>query len=122
MVSTVHKQAVGSRLRMMIEAVNQRPADVARLFGVSASKIGNWMRGDDYPSEWFVCQFCDRFNLSADFLYRGRVAVSMEPSVADALWAAEAAFSPAPAAEIVPEPKKTAKPKSSRTLSNVNTP
>lgn len=106
MAATWHKRKVGSRLRLMIEAAGQRPVDITRRFpGVTAPKLGNWMRGDDYPSEWFVVQFCDRFNLSMDYLYRGRVSVSMDPTLADALWAAEQASLQDQEAEAAPEPK-----------------
>lgn len=94
MAATWHKRKVGSRLRIAIEAVDKRPAEIARLFDVSPSKLGNWMRGDDYPSEWFVVRFCDRFNISMDYLYRGRVSTAMDRPLADALWAAEQALPP----------------------------
>lgn len=96
MAATWHKRKVGARLRLAIEAVNKRPADIARQFSVSPSKLGNWMRGDDYPSEWFVVQFCDRFNVSMDYLYRGLVSTAMADPLADALWAAERALPPDP--------------------------
>jgi hypothetical protein len=102
MAATVHKRRVGSRLRIAIEAVGKRQADIVRLFpDVTASKLNNWLRGDDYPSEWFVVRFCDRFNLSMDWIYRGRVSVAMDVSLADILWAAEQALAPDPADEAV---------------------
>ena len=93
MAATVHKRRVGSRLRIAIEAVGKRQADIVRIFpDVTASKLNNWLRGDDYPSEWFIVRFCDRFNLSMDWIYRGRVSVAMDASLADILWAAEQAL------------------------------
>ncbi len=42
-------------------------------FDVSPSKLGNWLRGDNYPDPWFVYQFCTRYPINADWLYLGRV-------------------------------------------------
>lgn len=93
MVATVHKRRVGSRLRIAFEAIEKKQADISRLFpDATPSKIGNWLRGDDYPNEWFLVRFCDRFNISMDWIYRGRVSVAMDTSLADALWAAEQAL------------------------------
>lgn len=96
MAATEHKIQVGRRLRIAIEAVGKRPAEIARMFdGVTQPKLGNWMRGDDYPAEWFVVNFCDRFNITTDWIYRGRIAVSMDAALADALWIAEQKLPPA---------------------------
>lgn len=98
MPASWHRRKVGARLRVAIEALNQSPADIGRLFNVSQSKLGNWLRGDHYPDEFFVAAFCDRFNISMDYLYRGRMPTEMAGPLADALWAAEAASSPDQAA------------------------
>ena len=90
--ATSHKLLVGDRLRMAIEALGKRPVDVCRIFDVAPSKLGNWMRGEHYPDPWFIVRFCDRFNVTADYFYRGRVSSAMDAPLADALWAkAEAA-------------------------------
>lgn len=102
-----HKLLVGDRLRVAIEALGKRPVDICRMFDVAPPKLGNWMRGDHYPDPWFIVRFCDRFNVSADYFYRGRVSSAMDGSLADALWAAEEAAqqeqralaAPAPVAE-----------------------
>ena len=62
---------VGHRLRQAVEALGLRPSTVARSVGVSPQKLGNWMRGDHYPDEWFVFRFCNRYGVTADWLYRG---------------------------------------------------
>ena len=88
MNKTAHRVAVGRRLLMAIEAVNLTQAQVARQFGVSASKLGNWLRGDHYPDEYFIKQFCDRHGVTTDWVYRGVVS-GVSTGVADVLWKAE---------------------------------
>lgn len=105
MAATWHRRRVGSRLRVAIEATGKSQVEIARQFGVSPSKLGNWLRGDNYPDEMFLSRFCERFNISMDYLYRGQVAAAMAGPVADALWAAERALGsdPAEAEHQVPE-------------------
>ena len=106
-IATSHKLLVGDRLRTAIEALGKKQVEICRMFGVAPSKLGNWMRGEHYPDPWFIVRFCDRFNVSADYFYRGRVSSAMDGSLADALWAAEetaqqeqqALAAPAPVAE-----------------------
>ena len=83
-----HKMNVGDRLRTSIEALNLSQAEVARAFGVSPSNLGNWLRGDAYPNPLFVKQFCDRYGVNADYLYRGEVS-ALPVKLADALVAAQ---------------------------------
>lgn len=87
--ATSHKLQVGDRLRTAIEAVGKKQVEICRMFGVAPSKLGNWLRGEHYPDPWFIVRFCDRFNVSADYFYRGRVSSAMDAPLADALWAAE---------------------------------
>ena len=102
--SNSHKRLVGDRLRIAIEALGKRPVDICRMFDVAQPKLGNWMRGDHYPDPWFIVRFCDRFNLSADYFYRGRVSSAMDCSLADALWAAEGAAQREQQAQAAPAP------------------
>lgn len=89
MSKTAHMVEVGVRLRMAIEALGLSQAAVARAFdGVTAPKLGNWLRGDHYPDEYFVKQFCDRYGITADWIYRGVVS-GVSGDAADALWKAE---------------------------------
>lgn len=88
MGKTQHRKDVGENLRLAIEAVGETQASICRAFKVTPSNLGNWLRGDSYPSEWFVVQFCDRYDISADWIYRGKVSASAAP-LADALWKAQ---------------------------------
>ena len=83
-----HKAEVGRRLKLTIEALGLSQAEVARGFsGVTPSKLGNWLRGDNYPETHFVTQFCDRYGVTMDWIYRG-VLAGASASVADAIWKA----------------------------------
>lgn len=90
MSSLTHKRRTGSRLGIAIQALNKTQSEVAKTLGVSTSKLGNWIRGDNYPDPYFVSQFCDRFGITADWIYRG-VTTSLPGPLGDALWAAERA-------------------------------
>jgi transcriptional regulator with XRE-family HTH domain len=102
---TIHRAQVGRRLRAAIDILGLTQTDVAKTLGASPSKLGNWIRGDNYPSEWFVKQFCDRYGITTDWLYRGLV-FGMDANLADALWK----FERAPPVAAPPKPKGRAPP------------
>lgn len=87
MGNTRHKIEVGRRLRIAIEALEISQADVARELSVTPSKLGNWLRGENYPDEWFISRFCDRYGITTDWIYRGVVSESASGR-ASALWKA----------------------------------
>jgi transcriptional regulator with XRE-family HTH domain len=86
--SVAHKVACGRRLRIAIEAKGLSQAQVCRELKESTTKLGNWLRGDNYPEPWFLTRFCDRYGVTTDWIYRGVVSGASE-SVAAALWKAE---------------------------------
>jgi transcriptional regulator with XRE-family HTH domain len=102
---TIHRKQVGRRLRAAIEAKGITQADVERSLGASASKLGNWLRGDHYPSAFFVTQFCDRYGITTDWIYRGIVS-GMDRTLADALWKSE---QPSPE-RVLPDDRRPPKP------------
>jgi transcriptional regulator with XRE-family HTH domain len=86
----IYKVEIGRRLRVAIEAIGETQAEVARELGVSPTKLGNWLRGDHYPSHWFMKCFSDRYGVSTDWILRG--IVSEGPSgLAKAIWRADQA-------------------------------
>jgi len=87
MTSLAHKIAVGRRLRIAIEAKGLTQAQVCRELNESTTKLGNWLRGDNYPEPWFVARFCTRYGITTDWIYRGIVSGASE-DVAGALWKA----------------------------------
>lgn len=107
-MTAAHKVEVGRRLRVAIEAIEKSQAFVVKALhdstGVTAPKLGNWLRGDNYPDEWFVKCFCDRFGVTTDWIYRGIVTGVASDRLADELWKAEQeslAASRAPAAQAI---------------------
>jgi transcriptional regulator with XRE-family HTH domain len=92
-----------------MEAVGAKPADVGRLLGISVQKIGNWTRGDNYPDEYLLTVFCDRYGVTMDYLYRG-VLRGLDGTLADGLASARAASGQALMAAAPParEPKRKA--------------
>jgi transcriptional regulator with XRE-family HTH domain len=87
MTNALHKVEVANRLRLAIEAIGSSQIDVCRELNISPSKLGNWLRGDNYPDPWFVKQFCDRYGVTSDWIYRG-LASGAASGVAGALWRA----------------------------------
>ena len=85
MDAATHKVKVGERLRIAIEAIGASQAAVCRQLKVQPSKLGNWLRGENYPDPYFIQRFCDRYGVTADWIYRG-VASGVAGSLGDALW------------------------------------
>ena len=69
-----HKQIVGRNLRITIAAVELRPADAAREMGISPSKLGNWLRGDNYPDPLLITRFCADHTAPLEMVYQGTAA------------------------------------------------
>ncbi|WP_265886660.1 helix-turn-helix domain-containing protein [Roseomonas mucosa] len=93
--ATNHKHEVGARLRLAMEAQGLSQSDLSRVLHVSLSKIGNWLRGDNYPDAYLMTVFCDRYGVTMDWLYRGKIA-GLPSEMADGLARGRAA-SEAPA-------------------------
>lgn len=68
-----HREQVGQRLQLAIEALHLQPIEVARFLGITTSKLGNWLAGRNYPDEFLLARFCDRYGVTADWIYRGRL-------------------------------------------------
>lgn len=80
-----YKRRVGEWLRQAIEAQGVTQSHVARMFGVSPSKLGNWLRGDNFPDQYFIARFCNHFGVSADWIYRGQIG-GMSGVAAERMW------------------------------------
>ncbi len=81
------KQNVGARLAHAIETLGITHAAAAKNMGISPSKLGNWIRGDHYPNPYYLARFCDRYNISTEWIYRENYG-ALPQSVADVLWVA----------------------------------
>lgn len=84
MSKTPLKVAVGNNLRLAIEAVEKSQAEFARRIDVSPTKLGNWLRGDNFPDVDALIRACDEYGLTMDWFYRGHRA-GVAASVADSL-------------------------------------
>lgn len=84
----LHKAEVGRRLKIAIDAVADSQVDVCRQLGILPGKLGNWLAGKHYPDPWFVVRFCDRYGVTADWIYRGVVS-GVASDVAAQIWKAE---------------------------------
>lgn len=68
-----HKQECGLRLRQAIDGVGLRQVEAARIMRVSPSKLGNWLRGSNYPDPFALALFCDATGVTTDWVFRGRL-------------------------------------------------
>lgn len=78
-----HKEFVGRNLRITIAAIGMRQADAAREMGISPSKLGNWLRGDNYPDPFLVTRFAADHAAPLEMIYQGTAAFA-PPSLAAA--------------------------------------
>jgi transcriptional regulator with XRE-family HTH domain len=76
---------IGQRLRLAIQTTGRTQKFIADQFDVSPSKLGNWLRGDNYPNQEFVTRFCERYGITTDWIYLGVVS-GMPKDLADKLW------------------------------------
>lgn len=74
MAKTPHKVAVGNNLRIAIEAVEPSLAAFARKMEISPTKLGNWLRGSNYPDPDLLAKACEEYGLTMDWFYRGQRA------------------------------------------------
>ena len=78
-----NKKNVGRNLRITIAALGMKPADAAREMGITASKLGNWMRGDNYPDPLTITRFCADHGAPLETIYSG-TAMYAHPSLSTA--------------------------------------
>jgi hypothetical protein len=73
MNSSDHKRQVGRNLSLLCQAIGSTDAEIARSVGVSNSKLGNWKRGDNYIDPYVATQLCDRYGVTMDWIFRGKL-------------------------------------------------
>ena len=79
-----HLESVAQNLERAIEALGLTRTEAAASMGISLQKLGNWLRPDNYPDPYLLTVFCDRYGVTADFIYRGVVS-GLRKDVADDL-------------------------------------
>lgn len=73
MKSSEHKRLVGERISLLCQALGRSDAEIARSIGASNSKLGNWKRGDNYIDPYAATLLCDRYGVTMDWIFRGRI-------------------------------------------------
>jgi transcriptional regulator with XRE-family HTH domain len=68
-----HREEVAARLAITFDALNLKPAQVAKFLEITTSKLGNWLAARNYPDEFLVVRLCDRYGVTADWIYRGNL-------------------------------------------------
>lgn len=108
MAVSQHKAEVGNRLRIAIEATHgPNLMDWCRDYEVSRFKLGNWLRGDNYPDPVILSRYCADNGLTMDWFYRESL-VGVASGVAAALKQRTPASSEGLRALAPPAPKKRA--------------
>jgi transcriptional regulator with XRE-family HTH domain len=109
MSETLYQREVGRRLRAAIDALGITYTDAAGELGVSTSKLGNWLRGEHYPDRYSVKQFCDRYGITAEWIYRG-IVTGLPSDLANKLWKVERSSAATPDEPRPPKRPKTQPP------------
>ncbi|WP_186807686.1 helix-turn-helix domain-containing protein [Swaminathania salitolerans] len=80
--STELKDAVRERLVAAISAYGISQADLARKLNVSSQQVNGYVKGKNYPDEFFIVRFCDLTGCTLDWLYRGLMSSAMPVELA----------------------------------------
>ncbi len=64
---------VGTRIRALRHEAGISQSGLAKILGVSAGAIGNWEQGQGCPTIRQGMKICIAFNVSLDFIFRGRI-------------------------------------------------
>lgn len=101
---TDHQRVVGHRLRKLIDALGISYVEAGKDMDVSKSKLGNWMRGDNYPDPHAIYRFCRARRINSgvfDFIFLGDYS-GLPQRIAEPL-EAELLSSPEASAELAPQ-------------------
>ena len=69
-----NKMDVGARLRIAREALGFGLRPFARAVGIDPTKLNHWEHGKHYPDPLYVRLLWDRYGVTADWIYLGRVS------------------------------------------------
>jgi transcriptional regulator with XRE-family HTH domain len=73
MTPEAYKRHIGENMRLVLEAVDRRPADAARDLQVSKERLNNWLQGHNYPDIYAVFRMCSLYGCTFDFIFRRRL-------------------------------------------------
>jgi transcriptional regulator with XRE-family HTH domain len=67
-------QGVGNRIRWVRELAGVSQSELARLYNTDQSKWSKYESGQRKPDPVDMISFCARFDVTMDYIYRGRLA------------------------------------------------
>lgn len=65
------RKEVGDRLKKVRELIDPNRTRIAEEFGTSHTTWSHWERGNAFPDEVVMIEFCNKYDVSMDFIYRG---------------------------------------------------
>lgn len=90
MTKSEFQRRVAENLTLIIGVLGPSQVEIARRIGVSPSRLGNWMRADNFPDEYAMWRLCEEYGVTMDWIYRGRI-YGLPAELADGLRAAASA-------------------------------
>ncbi len=66
------RRAVGRQLNIVLTAAGIDQKVVARKIGVGTSTLNQWFTGAARADVEAMCRFCEAFNVTLDYIYRGK--------------------------------------------------
>ena len=82
-----HKEHVADNLRRIVAVIGGSQTAIATRLGVSKSRLGNWLRGDNYPDPYAMWLLCLHYGVTMEWIYRGET-FGLPSVLADGLRAA----------------------------------
>lgn len=76
------RKLVAERLELLRLALDLRPAELARKWGITPQGVYNYLKGDQLPSVAMACKLQEKTGATLDWLYRGNMG-SLPSDLAD---------------------------------------
>ena len=64
---------VGARIRALRHEAGISQSGLAKILGVTPGAVGNWEQGSSCPTARQGVNICDKFNVSLDYIFRGKI-------------------------------------------------
>lgn len=72
MIDPISQLAAGARIRALRKYAKWSQRDMAKFLNTDRELISRWERGLNYPSWPMTDQLCNRFQITTDYIFRGR--------------------------------------------------
>lgn len=63
---------IGSRIIQTRDAYGDKQSEAARKCGIPKNTLSQWESGLRFPNTTYLLKFCDHYNVTLDFILRGR--------------------------------------------------